>query len=94
MREVGIDLGTATPRKVTAEIASQAQLLITMGCGEVCPVVPGARYEDWHIEDPKGKPLEKVRAIRDEIRERVYKLIVSNEWGRADLAENENYGLK
>ncbi len=94
MREVGIDLSSAKPRKLTPEIASQAQLLITMGCGEACPVVPGARYEDWQIEDPKGKPLEKVRAIRDEIREHVYKLVTNAGWSRCDLAEDEKYGLK
>ena len=80
MREVGIDLTSAKPRKLTPEIASQAQLLITMGCGEACPVVPRARNEDWQIEDPKGKPLERVRAIRDEIRERVYQLITAEGW--------------
>ncbi|HWP60826.1 MAG TPA: arsenate reductase ArsC [Candidatus Acidoferrales bacterium] len=76
MHEAGIDLSNAKPRKLTPEIASQAQLVVTMGCGESCPVVPGARYEDWQIEDPKDKPLEQVRAIREEIRARVYKLIV------------------
>ena len=94
MREVGIDLSSAKPRKLTPEIASQAQLVVTIGCGEACPVVPGARYEDWQIEDPKGKPLEQVRAIRDECRDRVYQLITAEAWGRAALAENEKYGLK
>jgi arsenate reductase (thioredoxin) len=81
MREIGIDLSTAKPRKLTIEIASQAQLVVTMGCGEVCPVVPGARYEDWQIEDPKGKALEQVRAIRDEIRDHVQKLVRTKAWG-------------
>jgi arsenate reductase len=94
MHEVGIDLSTAKPRKLTPEIASQAQVLCTMGCGDACPVVPGARYEDWQIEDPKGKPLEQVRAIRDEIRDRVQKLVTAKAWGRAGLSENEKYGLK
>lgn len=94
MREVGIDLSAAKPRKLTPEIASQAQLVMTMGCGEACPVVPGARYEDWQIEDPKGKPLERARAIRDEIRDRVFQLITAEGWGRADLTQNEKYGLK
>ena len=74
MNEVGIDLSAATPQKLTTELAHDAQLLVTMGCGDECPYVPGLRIEDWPLEDPKGKPLERVREIRDEIRQRVENL--------------------
>jgi arsenate reductase len=75
MREEGIDLTSARPRKLTTELASEAQLLITMGCGDQCPYVPGLRTEDWPLDDPRGQPIERVRAIRDEIRARVRELI-------------------
>ena len=75
MKEVGVDLSTAVPRKLTDELASGASMLITMGCGEACPVVPGLRREDWPLEDPKGKPVERVREIRDEVRGRIEDLI-------------------
>jgi arsenate reductase len=75
MREVGIDLSTAAPRKLTDALAREASLLVTMGCGEACPFVPGLRREDWPLEDPKGKPVERVREIRDEVRGRVEDLI-------------------
>lgn len=75
MREVGIDLSAAVPRKLTAELAGDAELLITMGCGDECPVVPGLRRDDWPLEDPKGRSLDEVRRIRDEIRGRVEKLV-------------------
>lgn len=75
MQEEGIDLTAARPRKLTPELAAQAQLLITMGCGDECPVVPGVRRDDWPLEDPKGKPIERVRAIREDIRSRVTTLI-------------------
>jgi len=75
MREVGIDLAAAVPRKLTDDLARASALLITMGCGEACPVVPGLRREDWPLEDPKGKSVERVREIRDEIRARVADLI-------------------
>lgn len=75
MKEVGIDLGGSTPTRLTDELARAASLLVTMGCGEACPVVPGLRREDWPLEDPKGKPLARVREIRDEIRLRVEALL-------------------
>lgn len=75
MREVGIDLSREKPRKLTDDLARTATMLVTMGCGEECPVVPGAAREDWPIDDPKGQPLERVRAIRDEIRARVEQLV-------------------
>jgi arsenate reductase len=80
MREVGIDLGAARPQRLTDELAAAGQVLITMGCGEACPVVPGLRRDDWPIEDPKGQPLERVRAIRNEIRERVERLVTAEGW--------------
>jgi len=77
MDEVGIDLRDATPTKLTEELASQVHLLITMGCGDECPYVPGLRRDDWPLADPKGQPLERVRAIRDEVRERVRGLVIA-----------------
>jgi len=74
MREVGIDLSAARPRLLDAGLASEAQLLITMGCGEQCPFVPGLQRDDWNLPDPKGQPIGTVRAIRDEIRARVFQL--------------------
>jgi arsenate reductase len=75
MREVGIDLARARPQKLTTELAVGAELLITMGCGETCPYVPGLRRLDWPLPDPKERPLEEVRQVRDEIRRRVLELI-------------------
>jgi arsenate reductase len=75
MGEVGIDLSTAVPRKLTDELARGATMLVTMGCGEECPVVPGLRREDWPLEDPKGKPVERVREIRDDVRARIADLL-------------------
>jgi arsenate reductase len=75
MQEEGIDLSGARPRKLTTELAAEAQLLITMGCGDECPYVPGVRRDDWPLDDPKGQPVERVRAIRDDIRARVEALL-------------------
>jgi arsenate reductase len=77
MGEAGIDLSAAVPQFLSPELAATAALLITMGCGEACPVVPGLRRQDWPLEDPKGKPAPRVREIRDEIRARVEQLIES-----------------
>jgi arsenate reductase len=82
MREVGIDLAAARPRRLTPELAAGAGLLVTMGCGEQCPVVPGLRRDDWALEDPKGQPIERVRAIRDDVRRRVAQLVEANGWRR------------
>jgi len=82
MREVGIDLGSRTPQKLTDDLARGAQLLITMGCGEQCPVVPGLRRDDWPLEDPKGKPIARVREIRDDVRARVTALLRQEGWAR------------
>jgi len=75
MKEVGIDLSKAKPQKLTAELAQGAELMVTMGCGDECPYVPGLRRADWPLRDPKGLALDEVRAIRDEIRERVKELV-------------------
>jgi len=75
MQEIGIDLSHAKPQKLTEELAKGAQLLITMGCGDKCPYIPGLRRDDWPLRDPKGLPIEEVRAIRDEIRNRVQSLL-------------------
>lgn len=75
MQEVGIDLSKAKPQKLTEELARTAQLLITMGCGDQCPYVPGLRRDDWLLKDPKGLPIEDVRVIRDEVKGRVQKLL-------------------
>ena len=75
MEEEGIDLRDVRPQKLTSELAAGAQLLITMGCGDECPYVPGLRRDDWPLDDPKGQPIERVRAIRNDIRARVEALI-------------------
>lgn len=76
MKEEGIDLSSARPQKLTTQLAGEAQLLITMGCGDECPYVPGLHRDDWPLDDPKGQPVERVRAIRDDIRARVEALVV------------------
>src|SRR5262249_25952698 len=80
MREAGIDLSMVKPQLLTQELASRASLLITMGCGDDCPVVPGLRRDDWPLADPKGLPIEGVRLIRDDIKSRVGKLITKEGW--------------
>jgi arsenate reductase len=80
MLEVGIDLSGTTPQKLTPQLAQGAAHLITMGCGESCPVVPGARVHDWPVEDPKGKSAERVRQIRDEIGDRVARFVTDEGW--------------
>lgn len=82
MREVGVDLSDRQPQKLTDDLARGAQMLITMGCGEQCPVVPGLRRDDWPLEDPKGKPVARVREIRDDVRERVAALLLREGWAR------------
>lgn len=82
MQEVGVDLSGMPTTKLTEDIAGQAGLLVTMGCGDECPVVPGVVRDDWPLEDPKGKPLAQVRVIRDQIRDRVRALIAREGWAR------------
>jgi arsenate reductase len=80
MAEAGVDLTNAPTTKLTSELAAGAQLLITMGCGDECPVVPGLERDDWPLQDPKGQPVERVREIRDDIRRRVETLIEARGW--------------
>jgi protein-tyrosine-phosphatase len=75
MAEVGVDLSREFPKPVTDEVVKAADVVITMGCGDACPIYPGKRYEDWTLEDPAGQPIERVRAIRDEIARRVESLV-------------------
>jgi arsenate reductase (thioredoxin) len=79
MREVGIDLADSTPRLLNPELAAQVDLLVTMGCGDACPAVPGLRREDWPLPDPKDQSVERVRKIRDEIRARVERFLADVE---------------
>jgi protein-tyrosine-phosphatase len=83
MQEVGIDLSDAKPQKLTQELANEASLLVTMGCGDKCPYVPGLRREDWPLRDPKGLPMQEVQAIRDDICLRVLALL------KAEAASNQ-----
>jgi len=82
MNEVGIDLSHAKPQLLTDELATGASHLITMGCGDACPVVPGLQRGDWPLEDPKGKSVERVREIRDDVRARVVALLREQGWTR------------
>src|SRR5919197_3898832 len=75
MREVGLDLDSRRPRPLTPELAERADVVVTMGCGDACPYIPGKRYVDWDLPDPAGRPLDEVRAIRDEIARRVEALL-------------------
>ena len=75
MAEEGIDIADATPTPLTTDAVRESDVVITMGCGDACPVFPGKRYEDWELDDPAGKDLETVRSIRDEIRTRVEALL-------------------
>jgi arsenate reductase len=86
MKEVGIDLSKGQPTLLTKELAAGSELLVTMGCGEACPVVPGLRRADWPLEDPKGKSMEVVRGIREDVRSRVEALVAREGWGAAGPA--------
>ncbi len=77
MREVGVDLGDRVPRLLTTELARWADVVITMGCGDACPVIPGKRYVDWELPDPNDLPIDQVRLIRDDIAARVDALVDS-----------------
>jgi arsenate reductase (thioredoxin) len=79
MREVGIDLSNAKPQKLTAGLAQNAEMLVTMGCGDECPYVPGLRRDDWPLPDPKGQGIETVRQTRDEIRRRILQLLAQEQ---------------
>jgi arsenate reductase (thioredoxin) len=81
MNELGIDISKRTPQRLTRELAEQADLVVTMGCGDECPYIPGKRYIDWDLSDPAGQPLDQVRAIRDELQGRVEGLVAELEPG-------------
>jgi arsenate reductase len=83
MGQIGIDLSQAHPQRLTAELAQGASLLVTMGCGDKCPFVPGLTIDDWPLPDPKGQPLARVAEIRDEIKRRVESLVQGEGWGPA-----------
>jgi arsenate reductase (thioredoxin) len=76
MGELGVDLSARRPQGLTRELAARADVVVTMGCGDECPYIPGKRYLEWDLEDPRGRPLEEVRATRDEIARRVQQLLV------------------
>jgi len=86
MRELGIDLSRNAPQRLTDDLARSASLLITMGCGDECPYVPGLERDDWPFPDPKGRPIDEVRRVRDEIRDRVSALVDAHHWRRAQAA--------
>ena len=81
---LGVNVFTAPGKaKLTDELAATSSLLVTMGCGEACPVVPGLKRMDWPLEDPKGKPVERVREIRDDVRRRVAELLRAEGWAKS-----------
>ena len=82
MAEEGIDITAATPKVVTTEAVQASDVVITMGCGDTCPIYPGKRYEDWDLNDPAGQGIDAVRLIRDEIRKRIEQLITELDTGR------------
>jgi arsenate reductase len=75
MQELGIDLSARRPQLLTRELSEQADIVVTMGCGDECPYIPGKRYIEWNLPDPKGRPLDEVRAIRDDIARRINSLL-------------------
>jgi protein-tyrosine-phosphatase len=83
MRELGIDLTDRRPRRLSHELAEQADVIVTMGCGDSCPYFPGKRYVDWDLPDPKGQPVDAVRALRDEISRRADGLVAELSSGRS-----------
>lgn len=80
MRELGFELSSARPQKLTVELARGASHLVTLGCGDECPAIAGAHREDWPLPDPKGRPADEVRRIRDEIRDRVSRMLFEHGW--------------
>jgi arsenate reductase len=82
MHEEGVDLSRVVPRKLTDELAAEAEVLVTMGCGEACPFVPGVERDDWPLEDPKGQSAERVREIRNEVERRVRRLLALHGWAK------------
>jgi arsenate reductase len=89
MREVGVNLSTNRPQRLTDDLARSASLLITMGCGDACPFVPGLQRDDWPLPDPKGQPLDEVRRVRDEIRSRVSALLDARGWRQSAARKSD-----
>jgi arsenate reductase len=85
MYEVGINLRSARPQQLTPELAQDATLLITMGCGDQCPYVPGLEVADWPLADPKDRGIDEVRVIRDDVRDRVAALVAARNWARVQV---------
>lgn len=81
MRELGVDLSERRPQRLTHALAQRADLVVTMGCGDTCPYIPGKRYVDWDLPDPKGRPVDEVRATRDDIQHRVEALLAELDEG-------------
>lgn len=88
MQEIGIDLSDRRPQRLSFELAEQADVVVTMGCGDACPYIPGKRYIDWELSDPSGRPLNEVRATRDEIKARVAALIAELDQTAVHLDEH------
>jgi arsenate reductase len=84
MAELGIDIAGEQPKVLTVDAVRESDVVITMGCGDACPIFPGKRYEDWELDDPAGRPLDEVRRIRDDTRQRVEQLLDSLEVGKED----------
>ncbi len=80
MRELGVELAEVVPQKLTDGLSAEADILVTMGCGEACPILPGVERDDWPLEDPKGQPVERVRQIRDEVERRVRVMLAARGW--------------
>ena len=83
MRELGFDLSERRPQRLFRELAEQADIVVTMGCGDACPYIPGKRYVDWELPDPKGRPIDEVRAVRDDIARRVEQLVAELDQSQA-----------
>jgi arsenate reductase len=90
MREFDVDLSDRRPQLLTRELAEQADVVVTMGCGDACPYIPGKRYLDWELEDPKGRPLDEVRATRDDIKQRVKALVAELDAATTAQPEHES----
>ncbi len=88
MREVGVDLSDRTPQLLTRELAQWADVVVTMGCGDQCPVIPGTRYLDWELPDPAGRPLDEVRGTRDQIDRRVHELLAELDSTTTNIKEH------
>jgi len=90
MGELGVDLSDRRPQRLSIELAQQADVVVTMGCGDACPYIPGKRYIDWELEDPKGRPIEAVRATRDDIETRVAALVAELDASSAEAGAKED----